>query len=261
MANSHLRVEAHGGIGRLIIDRVEKRNAMSLDMWLSVPKLLRQLADDRAVKVIVLQGVDETAFAAGADIEEILPFAASESAAWRLMDAVRSAENALADCLLPTIAMIRGVCVGGGVELALACDLRFANCAARFAVPPSKLGLVYSLSSTKRLIDLVGLGFARDLLYSGRTFTSEEAKSIGLIERRLGDDEIEVETARYASSLTERSLYSIQAAKKVSAAIRVGATDENDEIRQLRIGAFAGEDLKEGARAFLNKQRPQFTWR
>jgi enoyl-CoA hydratase/carnithine racemase len=145
--------------------------------------------------------------------------------------------------------------------LALACDLRFASHGARFAIPPARLGLVYSLSSTRRLIELVGLGTARDLLYSGRTFSSADAQTMGLIERRFVDNEIEAETLQYARTLVERSQYSIQAAKRISAAIRNGASDQDDDIRRLRIGAFTGEDLSEGARAFLEKRRPRFTWR
>jgi enoyl-CoA hydratase len=261
MTQEHLHLQVRDEIGYLIIDRVDKRNAMSLDMWESMPALIARMTGDVTVKVLVVHGVDDTAFASGADIEEILQFAASETAAWRLMDAVRSAEQALADCPKPVIAMIRGMCVGGGIELALACDLRFASHNARFAIPPAKLGLVYSLSSTRRLIELLGLGAARDLLYSGRLFNSAEAQSIGLIERLFVDGEIEAETSQYARMLAERSQYSIRAAKRISAAIRDGASDQDDDIRRLRIGAFTGDDLKEGTRAFLEKRRPHFAWR
>jgi enoyl-CoA hydratase len=260
MTSEHIHYEVADGIARVIIDRTDKRNAMSLDMWLSIPKLVAAAEADAAVKTIILQGADASAFAAGADIEEMLGFASSERAAWQLMDTVVSAERALAECSKPIIAMIRGVCVGGGIELALGCDLRFAADNARFAVPPAKLGLVYSLTSTRRLIELVGLGTARDLLYSGRTFDSAEARSMGLIEREFANDQIEAETLLYAQTLGRRSQYSVQAAKRMSNAIRGGATEEDAALRKLRVGAFFGPDLAEGVEAFFEKRPPRFTW-
>src|ERR1700740_3031955 len=143
-------------------------------------------------------------------MEEMLSIATTDDA-WALMDAVRNAEHALSDCPKPVIAMIRGFCIGGGIELALGCDLRFAAKTATFAVPPAKLGLVYSLSSTKRLIELVGLGCARDLLYSARSFDAAEAFRMGLVERVFEEDEIEQKTLEYAELLARRSQYSIRA--------------------------------------------------
>jgi enoyl-CoA hydratase len=261
MSNEPIHLSVADEIARVIIDRVEKRNAMSFAMWQRLPVLIAEAAADRSAKVIVLQGADETAFAAGADIEEILTLIDSPAGGQELMDAVRSAEQALGNCPKPVIAMIRGLCVGGGIELALACDLRFASRGTRFAIPPARLGLVYSASSTRRLIELAGIGKARDLLYSGRSFDSAEAREMGLIEREFSEDEIEAQTIRYAKSLCERSQYSIRAAKQITAAVRDGGSDEDDPIRRLRIGAFSNDDLKEGARAFLEKRSPNFTCR
>lgn len=260
MTVKHLDFSVTDQIGILRIDRPHKRNAMSLEMWEAVPAIMQEAERNPSVKIIIIQGVDETAFAAGADIEEILTFTQSETAAWRLMDAVRLAELSIAACPKPSIAMIRGICFGGGVEIALACDLRFASEAAQFAIPPAKLGLLYSLSSTKRLAELVGNGVARDLLYSGRSFTGREANEIGLVERCLPDGSLVAETMKYAALLCERSQYSIQGAKRILAAIRRGADDSAEDVRKVRIEAFSGEDIKEGARAFLEKRRPKFTW-
>src|SRR5690606_9591311 len=194
MTAQHLDFSVTDQIGILRIDRLQKRNAMSLEMWEAIPTIMQEAERNPAVKVIVIRGADETAFAAGADIEEILGFTQSQAAAWRLMDAVRIAEQSIAACPKPSIAMIRGICYGGGVEIALACDLRFCSETAQFAIPPAKLGLLYSLSSTKRLAELVGNGVARDLLYSGRSFAGPEAKEIGLVERCLPDAGMVAET-------------------------------------------------------------------
>lgn len=261
MNKEPLLLDIADGIATITINRVEKRNAMSVEMWLAMSKFVSTAASERSVLTIILRGVDSTAFAAGADIEEMLRIADSEDARWRLMNAVRGAEQSLSDCPKPIIAMISGICIGGGVELALGCDLRFAARNARFAIPPAKLGLVYSLSSTKHLIDLVGIGRARDLLYSARSFDSSEALRIGFVERVFDDADIERETLAYARTLAERSQYSIRAAKTVSAAALAGGTDEDEPIHRIRGNAFLGEDLKEGLSAFVSKRPPRFTWR
>jgi enoyl-CoA hydratase len=257
MSARSLCLSVSDGIAQIVIDRVHKKNAMSLEMWREMARLVTAVAADRSALVLVLRGVDGSAFASGADIEEMMSIA-SDSDAWTLMDAVRGAEQALSDCPKPVIAMIRGFCIGGGVELALGCDLRFAATTATFAVPPAKLGLVYSLSSTRRLIELVGLGRARDLLYSARSLDAAEAFRIGLVERVFEEDEIERQTMDYVQVLARRSQYSIRAAKKVSAAAIAGGSDEDEDIRDIRGGAFSGDDLKEGLAAFASKRSPNF---
>ena len=261
MSKDHLRFRVVEGIAEITINRPEKRNAMSLEMWRMMVKHVEAATHDRSVIAIVLRGVDQTAFAAGADIEEMLHIAASRDAAWELMNAVHYAEQSLSDCPKPSIAMISGICVGGGVELALGCDLRFAARTSKFAIPPAKLGLVYSLSSTKRLIQLVGIGRARDLLYSARTFNSSEALDIGFVERVFDDADLERETIGYLRTLAERSQYSIQAAKLVSATALAGGSDDDEPVRRVRGDALAGEDAKEGLKAFSEKRPPRFTWR
>jgi enoyl-CoA hydratase len=260
MSANYLSLSISDGIAQIIIDRADKRNAMSLEMWGEMRRLVTAATSDQSALAIVLRGVDATAFASGADIEEMLSIATTDDA-WALMDTVRSAEQALSDCPKPVIAMIRGFCVGGGIELALGCDLRFAAKTATFAVPPAKLGLVYSLSSTKRLIELVGLGCARDLLYSARSFDGSEAFRLGLVEHVFEDDEIEQKTFDYVEMLARRSQFSIRAAKQISAAALAGKSDQDNDVRKVREAAFSGEDLREGLAAFTVKRPPSFRWR
>jgi len=255
---SRLYLERSGEIARLVIDRPEKRNALSLAMWREVPALMGQVAATEAIKVLILQGVDETAFAAGADVDEIAEHADTEGRAWAFMDAVHAAETAVANCEKPVIAMIRGDCIGGGVELALACDLRFAAAGSRFGIPPAKLGLVYSLASTRRLVELVGPGLARDWLFSGRIFVLAEARAAGLVDREYGAAEIVAATQAYAEMLCRRSQCSIRAAKQIVRAALSGAQLEDASIRRLRAGAFLGPDLQEGVRAFRERRPPAF---
>lgn len=261
MTKELLYIKVAEGIATITINRTDKRNALSLDMWGEMARLVCEAAADRSVLTLILRGADQTAFASGVDIEEMVKIAASEDKAWQLMNAVRAAEQALADCPKPIIAMISGFCIGGGIELALGCDLRFAARNVRFAIPPAKLGVVYSLSSTHRLIRLVGLGRARDLLYSARPFDGEEAFRMGFLERLFDDDDLERETMEYARVLGRRSQYSIRAAKKLSDAAVEGGSDEDAPIRLIRGGAFRCEDLAEGLKAFGEKRAPNFTWR
>ena len=250
MSTEPLQLTVAGGIATIAINRPEKRNAMSLSMWRDLSKYVAACADDPDVLAIVLRG-GEAAFASGADLEEILRVADSDVGRWELMNAVRAAEQSLVDCPKPSIAMIRGICIGGGVELALGCDLRFAAETARFAIPPAKLGL----------IELVGLGRARDLLYSARAFDAAEALSLGLVERVFDDGDLERETLAYVQGLAMRSQYSNRAAKAISASAMTGGTDDDQAVREIRGNAFSGEDLREGLAAFAVKRSPRFTWR
>jgi enoyl-CoA hydratase len=230
-------------------------------MWADVPRLIGLAEADPDVKVVIIRGIDNSAFASGVDIDEFTGLIGSEEGAWALMHGVQSAEEAISRCSKPVIAMIQGVCVGGGVEIALACDLRFSSENATFAVPPAKLGLVYSLSSTKRLVDLVGPGLARDLLFSARSFGASEAREMGLVERVFDDAAIESETLSYARLLCRRSQFSIVAGKKTVAAALQGETAPGEELQKLRIGAFFGADLHEGIKAFHQKRAANFAWK
>lgn len=232
---------------------------MSLAMWRSLPGLIKRIQDDEKVRVLVLHGAQARVFSAGADIEEIEQHATDEAAAARFIDAVEDGTEALARCPKPTIAMIRGDCIGGGVELAMACDIRFASRFSRFSIPPSKIGVLYGFGSTKRLVQLVGPGSAKDLLFSGRMFDATEALAIGLVERVYPPEEVVAMTSAYADVLNQRSHASIRAGKQMVSGVLGGLTAEDPELRRLRIDNFLGSDLKEGVRAFLEKRAPSFS--
>lgn len=257
---SELHLETNGEVATLTIDRIAKRNALSLAMWRRIPDLISEVEKSTSARVLIIRGADDTAFASGVDIEEFSRIATSEKLGWELMDTVHAAEQSIASCHKPVIAMIEGYCVGGGVELALACDLRFASQGSTFSVPPAKLGLVYSLSSTRRLVELIGVGKTRDLLFSARSFDAREAKEIGLVEFVFEPKEIIEATFRYAQTLCARSQYSIRASKKIIAAASHGELSPNAEIQRLRGGAFVEDDLKEGMAAFFEKRTPKFPW-
>ncbi len=261
MPRESVYLERAGAIARLVLNRPDKRNALDLAMWEAIPALAADADADPAVKLLLVQGVDASAFAAGADIGEFDTVLAGDEGKRRYNDAVRRAEAALEDCAKPVIAMIRGDCVGGGVELALACDLRFAGADSRFGVPAARLGIVYPLVATRGMVALMGPAKTKDLLFTGRLIDAAEAERIGLIDRVFTPEAVERETLAFAETVCRGSQFSVRAAKRVVAAILAGETAETAETTALRMEGFGGEDNREGVKAFLAKRRPNFTWK
>ncbi|MDQ0338193.1 enoyl-CoA hydratase/carnithine racemase [Caldalkalibacillus uzonensis] len=250
--------EKKEGIATLYFNRPEKRNAFYLGMWNMIGDALEELQEDREVKVLIIRGVDETAFAAGADISEFKTVRYTAEGAKTYNDSVLAVEEKLIHFPKPTIAMIQKYCVGGGLELALACDMRFSSETGLFGITPAKLGIVYNLSPTKNLVDLVGPARAKDILFSGRLLDAKEAYEYGLVERVYADDEIVEKTYEYAKTLTERAQRSIKGSKRIIHEILNGAQDESPEIAQMILDSFESDDYKEGVRAFLEKRKPNF---
>lgn len=234
------------GVATVVIANPAKRNAMTTAMWRSLPELLERLAADPAVRVLVLTGAGDT-FCAGADISTLreIPESAQGLAV--------AAEDALAAFPRPTLAAVRGYCVGGGSQLAAACDLRFAEEGASFGVTPAKLGIVYPASSTRRLVALVGPATAKHLLFSGELIDTERALRTGLADEVLPAGGLDERVEEYVRVLASRSLLTQAAAKEFAA----GRTD--------RDAHWAGEargsgDTAEGVAAFLERRAPRFTW-
>ncbi|MFF7790516.1 enoyl-CoA hydratase-related protein [Streptomyces sp. NPDC007991] len=233
-------------VATVVIRHPEKRNAMTAAMWRSLPPLLERLAGDPAVRALVLTGEGGT-FCAGADISTLRD---SPQEAQRLAVA---AEEALAAFPKPTLAAVRGHCVGGGAQLAAACDLRFAEEGALFGVTPAKLGIVYPASSTRRLVSLVGPATAKYLLFSGELVDAQRALRTGLADEVLPEGELDERVAGFARVLVSRSQLTQAAAKEFAN----GSTD-----RDAHWAARAREsgDTAEGVAAFLERRQPRFGW-
>src|SRR5207302_4335434 len=172
-----------GQVGYMIFNNPERHNAVSLDMWEAASRIMDGFATDDDVRVVVITGAGGKAFVSGADISKFENERSNEEAIARYNVIVEKANNALYDFPKPTIAMIRGYCIGGGLGLAVCCDLRIASDNSRFAVPAAKLGLGYSYPGLRRLIDVVGPSFAREIFFTARQFDSEEARLMGLVNR------------------------------------------------------------------------------
>lgn len=255
-----LLYERSGAIGTLVLNRPDKRNAINLGLYQELPGYLRQIDDDSDVKVLVVRGSGQKAFSAGADIGEFESVRASAADAKAYNEHVAAAERAIASLRKPTIAMVHGYCIGGGCGLATACDLRFADEGARLGITPAKLGLVYSLESTKRLVDLVGPSAAKHILMSGRQIPAQRAHQIGLVDEVHPADELESATREFASELATRAQYSVRAVKEMVRRITAGQSADDEETTALRNDSFDTADYAEGVRAFLERRPPHFTW-
>ena len=241
----------------LVLNRPHKRNALNLGMWRAIPELLGQAADDPAIRLLVVRGAGDS-FAAGADITEFETAYPSADAALANQAVMLSAMAALEDFPKPTLALIRGACVGGGCGLALCCDLRFAADDARLGITPAKLGLVYGVSDTRRLTQAVGVSAAKDILFTGRLLDANEARRIGLVDRVVAANDLDAELDAFAASLTGTSGFTATATKRVFGMLRAGDGDDTAESRALFASAFDGADFREGFLAFTQKRRPDF---
>ena len=244
---------------RVVLNRPGRRNAISRAMWRALPAIRAAIEARPDVLVTLVEGAGGH-FSAGADIAEFDEVYRDATAARDYTDAVQDGLKALMDLDRPTIAVIQGNAVGGGLGLAMACDLRFCHVDAYLAATPAKLGLVYGHAETRRLIELVGPSRAKDLLFTGRRIETDEALAIGLIDRRI--ETALMDTAiGYARGLAELSQISVRGGKRAIDAIAAGMAVETPAFRALTEAAALGPDLAEGRAAFAEKRTPRFSFR
>ncbi len=251
-----LTLTRDGHVATLTIDRPEKRNAMTAEMWAALPQLLAGPATDPDVRVLVVTGAGPS-FCAGADIAGLLGGSDAGDPMADLRAHNLAAQAALRKFPRPTIAVIRGHCIGGGVEIAAACDLRFADLTSVFGVTPAKVGIVYPPSSTKALMDLVGPAMAKYLLFSGELVDAATALRTGLVDRLVEAADLDAEVHRFAEVLAVRSALTQRATKEVVAALASGG-DGEDVVAPWYRETIARGELPEGVAAFAERRPPRF---
>jgi enoyl-CoA hydratase len=261
MSNESIYMTKNGEIAEIVLNRPEKLNALNSGVWQGIVDLFGEAGADDGIKVVILRSSAERAFAAGADISEFPIVHATAESAGAYHDKIRTAYDAIHNIDKPTIAMIRGVCFGGGCAIALNCDLRYADTTARFCIPPARLGIAYSLSETKRLSDLIGPSRAKEMLMGAKVIEAQEALAIGLVTRLFEPEELEAGTHDFAENLCNLSQFTIRAVKTMVSEISGGATDETETSHRLRVEGFLGADYIEGRDAFLEKRKANFTYR
>ncbi len=250
------------GIGWMTFNNPERHNAVSMEMWAAAERILEAFAADDAVRVLMVHGAGGKAFVSGADISKFESERSGEAAVAAYQAQTAKVYDMLADFAKPTIAMIQGHCIGGGTALAVCCDMRICGETASFGIPAAKLGLGYPLAGIRRLVDLVGPSFAKEMFFTGKRFLAEDARVMGLVNRVVANDALEAMVIDYAASIAGNAPLTVRSVKRIVAeALKDrGAADEalcDAMVRQ----CFASEDYIEGRRAFLEKRPPQFKGR
>lgn len=253
-----LYVEHSESIATLVFNRSDKKNSFSLAMFKQLGELLTELEKDSKVKLLILKGVDETAFSSGADITEFLENRFSAQKAKDYNDATLESIEKLYRFPKPTIALIKTLAIGGGLELANSCDFRFASSDSKLGITAANIGIIYNLVSTKRLVNLIGPTKAKELLYTAKLITAEEGKEIGLVDYIYPLGEIEEKCLEFARQIIRKSSVANNGIKQVIQAIIDGDTEETEEIEKLILESFSSDDYKEGIEAFLEKRKPNF---
>jgi enoyl-CoA hydratase/carnithine racemase len=229
-------------------------------MWQAIPRVLEAFQADPAVRVVVLTGAGDKAFVAGADISQFEKERSSAEGVQRYEQVGDAAVAALLACDKPVLAMIRGYCIGGGLNIANACDLRIASEDARFAIPAAKMGLGYRATAMKMLVDAVGPAYAREIMLTARQFTAAEAKHMGLLHHVVPAAELESLTRKFCNDISANAPLTLKAAKRI---IREVSRSDYDAAacKALVKACMESEDYKEGRRAFMEKRKPVFNGR
>jgi enoyl-CoA hydratase len=251
-----------GAIGWITFNNPARHNAVSMAMWQALDRIVGDFAQDDAIHVIVVKGAGERAFVSGADISEFEEKRSSPETTRIYNQTAQQASKALKDVNKPTIAMIRGYCVGGGVSTALACDLRIAAEGSTFAVPAAKLGLGYEYEGVRKLMDVVGPAFAKEIFFTARQFTAQEALAMGLINRLLPADQLESYVRDYAGMIAANAPLTVSSIKTIVAeALKDESQRDKALCQQVVDRCFNSADYAEGRQAFMEKRKPKFTGR
>ncbi|HXL31812.1 MAG TPA: enoyl-CoA hydratase [Bradyrhizobium sp.] len=247
------------GVGVITFNNAEKRNAMSLDMWEGLGHALVELRDDPDIRVVILVGAGDKAFVSGADISQFEKTRHNAEASEEYSKKSAAQRALLADYPKPIIACIRGFCLGGGMQVAMAADIRIASENSQFGIPAAKLGIAYGYDGLKHLVSLVGPSWARLLMYTGMRIDSAEALRIGLVDRVVPDADLWNATSEIARTISCNAPLAIKAAKiTIAQVLKDPDKRDMDAIKQIGTDCMDSEDFREGRRAFMEKRKPQF---
>lgn len=259
---SRIDARKDGAIGWLVFDNPARRNAVSVGMWEAIPGVLEEFAADADIRLVVLAGAGDKAFVSGADISQFEKQRSGPEAVQRYEEIAEAAQLRLQTFDKPTVAMIRGFCLGAGVNIANVCDLRIAADDARIGIPAARMGLGYRVSSTKNLIDIVGAAHAREMLLTGRQFSAAEAKEMGLVHRVVEAASLEKATREYCEAIAANAPLTMRTAKRIIAELlKTPREFDAAKARSWVQECFESADYTEGRKAFMEKRKPVFKGR
>ena len=247
------------GVGIITFNNPEKRNAMSLDMWEGLGHALIELRDNPEIRVVILTGAGDKAFVSGADISQFEKTRHNAEASEEYSKRSAAQRALLADYPKPIIACIRGFCLGGGMQVAMAADIRIASDNSQFGIPAARLGIAYGYDGLKNLVSLVGPSWARLLMYTGMRIDAAEAVRIGLVDRVVADSDLWNAASEIARTISGNAPLAIKAARITIAQVLKDSGDRDmGAIKQIGTDCMDSEDFREGRRAFMEKRKPQF---
>ncbi len=257
-AAPHLSVTRDGGVVTVAFTRPDKHNAISYAMWHAFGRLMPALAEDDSCDVVVVRGTPGGPFSSGADIGEFSTLRADPEGARRYGEAVEAGEQALIRFPKPTVALIEGFAIGGGSQIALACDLRVCEAGSRFGITPAKLGIVYALGSTARLVEVVGPAWARWILFTGDLLDAATALRIGMVHEVVEPGTVEDRAYALARTMASRARVSLVGGKEMVARAAAGRLQEDAEVLAVYAQSWTSAEYAEGVAAFLGKRAPDF---
>jgi enoyl-CoA hydratase len=250
-------VEQTGPVARIIFNQPEKRNAVSLEMWEAVEAALDRFSADESIRVLIMSGAGGKAFVSGADISKFESERASEEGVARYNAITKRVYDKVEAFPKPTIAQIDGFCVGGGVALAVCCDIRICGSGSNFAIPAARLGLGYGFRGINRLANLIGPAFAKEIFFTARRYNANEAGSMGLVNQVVDDGMVGKAAEEMASMICENAPLTVNAVKYIANQTRMDESQRDlDTCDALVKACFDSEDYIEGRRAFMEKRKP-----